>query len=216
MSPEPVADAYTAPPPPERDAPPEPAPAGKRPKMTDEERKAKDRERKRRGRPAGGAPRPAPTSSGSSSSASTSKPEPEPAPAVELPGDPGSASMKLTKREAQALLAQVFSLPASMLEPQMFGCVLVPGQVARLRVSAERSLEVSIPEHLETTKKAAIEGLSVLVDGVEIDPRWVAAGMVAVHTLNVGMLYYQLSQLLEAERKAARAQAAEESAEAAA
>jgi len=124
--------------------------------------------------------------------------------------------MKLTKREAQALLAQVFSLPASMLEPQMFGCVLVPGQVARLRVSAERSLEVSIPEHLETTKKAAIEGLSVLVDGVEIDPRWVAAGMVAVHTLNVGMLYYQLSQLLEAERKAARAQAAEESAEAAA
>jgi len=214
MSPEPVADAYTAPPPPERDAPPEPA--GKRPKMTDEERKAKDRERKRRGRPAGGAPRPAPTSSGSSSSASTSKPEPEPAPAVELPGDPGNGSMKLTKREAQALFAQVFSLPASMLEPQLFGCVLVPGEVARLRVSAERSLEVSIPEHLETTKKAAIEGLSVLAEGVEIDPRWVAAGMVAVHALNVGMLYYQLSQLLEAERKAARAQAAEESAEAAA
>jgi hypothetical protein len=215
MSPEPVADAYTAPPPPEREAPP-PEPAGKRAKMTDEERKAKDRERKRRGRPAGGAPRPAPTSSGSSSSASTSKPQPEPAPAVELPGDPGSASMKLTKREAQALFAQVFSLPASMLEPQLFGCVLVPGEVARLRVSAERSLEIAIPEHLETTKKAAIEGLSVLAEGVEIDPRWVAAGMVAVHALNVGMLYYQLSQLLEAERKAARAQAAEESAEAAA
>jgi hypothetical protein len=124
--------------------------------------------------------------------------------------------MKLSKREAQALFAQVFSLPASMLEPQLFGCVLVPGEVARLRVTADRSLEIAIPEHLETTKKAAIEGLSVLAEGVEIDPRWVAAGMVAVHALNVGMLYYQLSQLLEAERKVARAQAAEESAEAAA
>ena len=64
-----------------------------------------------------------------------------------------------------------------------------------------------IPEHLETTKKAAIEGLAVLVDGVELDPRWVAAGMVAVHALNVGMLYYQLSQTIEAARKEARAEA---------
>ena len=194
MSPEAVADEYTAP---ELEEP-KPAPAGKRPKMTDEERKAKDRERKRKARPAGpatSAPKPEP------------QPEPKPAPEVELPGDPGPGSMKLTKREAQALLAQVFSLPASMLEPQIFGCVLTPGRVARLKVTADRELEVMIPEHLETTKKAAIEGLAVLVDGVELDPRWVAAGMVAVHALNVGMLYYQLSQTIEAARKEARAEA---------
>lgn len=195
MTAEAVADEYTAP---ELEAP-APAPAGKRPKMTDEERRAKDRERKRKARPAGPAPSSAP------------KPEPKaehkPAPEVELPGDPGPGSMKLTKREAQALLAQVFSLPASMLEPQIFGCVLTPGRVARLKVTADRELEVMIPEHLDTTKKAAIEGLAVLVDGVEIDPRWLAAGMVAVHALNVGMLYYQLSQTIEAARKEARAEA---------
>jgi hypothetical protein len=188
-------DSYRAPEP-----APEPAP-GRRPKMSDEQRRAKDRERKRRGPAKAARPASGPTA------APEPGPEPKAAPEVEIPGDPGPGSMKLTKKEAQALLAQVFSLPASMLEPQIFGCVLVPGRVARLKVTADRELEVMIPEHLETTKKAAIEGLSVLVDGVEIDPRWVAAGMVAVHALNVGMLYYQLTQTIEAARKEARAEA---------
>jgi hypothetical protein len=130
------------------------------------------------------------------------QPQPQPE-SVELPGDHGAQSMKLSKREAQALLAQVFSLPASMLEPQIFGCQLIPGKVAHVKITGDLSIPVDIPEHLETTRKAAIEGLAVLLDGTELDPRWVAAGMVAVHSLNVSVLYYQLSQLQKRERAAA-------------
>ena len=118
--------------------------------------------------------------------------------AAEVPADPGGmGSMKLTKREAQAMLAQVFSLPAAMLEPQIFGCLLIPGKVATVKCTESTSIEVAIPEHLETTRKAAIEGLAILLDGQEIDPRYVAAGMVAVHAISVGAVYWQIADQMK-------------------
>lgn len=122
--------------------------------------------------------------------------------AAEVPADPGGmGSMKLSKREAQAMLAQVFSLPAAMLEPQIFGCLLIPGKVATVKCTETTSIEVAIPEHLETTKKAAIEGLAILLDGQEIDPRYVAAGMVAVHAISVGAVYWQILDQVKKVRK---------------
>lgn len=122
--------------------------------------------------------------------------------AAEVPADPGGmGSMKLSKREAQAMLAQVFSLPAAMLEPQIFGCLLIPGKVATVKCTETTSIEVAIPEHLETTKKAAIEGLAILLDGQEIDPRYVAAGMVAVHAISVGAVYWQILDQVKKIRK---------------
>lgn len=197
---EPAADEYTAPAAPA----PEAAPKASRAKKTDAE-KAEDKRRRERERyqrsKAQQQAQPQPQAQQSPA------PEPE---SVDLPGDHGSASMKLTKREAQALLAQVFSLPASMLEPQLFGCQLIPGRVAQVKIIGDLVMPVDIPEHLETTRKAAIEGLAVLLDGTELDPRWVAAGMVAVHSLNVGVLYYQISQMQQRERRAAAAAAAAE------
>lgn len=122
--------------------------------------------------------------------------------AAEVPADPGGmGSMKLSKREAQAMLAQVFSLPAAMLEPQIFGCLLIPGKVATVKCTETTSIEVAIPEHLETTRKAAIEGLAILLDGQEIDPRYVAAGMVAVHAISVGAVYWQIADQMKKIRK---------------
>ena len=193
---EPAADEYTAP------AAPAPEAAQKKPKKTEAE-KAEDKRRRERERYQRTKAQQQPQQPQQQAPA----PEPE---SVDLPGDHGAQSMKLTKREAQALLAQVFSLPASMLEPQLFGCQLIPGKVAQVKILGDLVMPVDIPEHLETTRKAAIEGLAVLLDGTELDPRWVAAGMVAVHSLNVGVLYYQISQLQQRERRAAAAAAAAE------
>jgi len=198
---EPAADEYQAP-----DLQP---PTGSAPKprvKKTEAEKAEDKRRRERERYQRSKGQQAPQAS---QQPQQQAPAPEPE-SVELPGDHGPQSMKLSKREAQALLAQVFSLPASMLEPQIFGCQLIPGKVAHVKITGDLSIPVDIPEHLETTRKAAIEGLAVLLDGTELDPRWVAAGMVAVHSLNVGVLYYQLSQMQQRERRAAAAAAAAE------
>ena len=196
---EPAADEYTAPAAPA----PEAAPKASRAKKTEAE-KAEDKRRRERERYQRTKAQQQPQQQ-----AQPQAPAPEPE-SVDLPGDHGAQSMKLTKREAQALLAQVFSLPASMLEPQLFGCQLIPGKVAQVKILGDLVMPVDIPEHLETTRKAAIEGLAVLLDGTELDPRWVAAGMVAVHSINVGVLYYQISQLQQRERRAAAAAAAAE------
>jgi hypothetical protein len=196
---EPAADEYTAPAAPA----PEAAPKASRAKKTEAE-KAEDKRRRERERYQRSKAQQQPQQQ-----AQPQAPAPEPE-SVDLPGDHGAQSMKLTKREAQALLAQVFSLPASMLEPQLFGCQLIPGRVAQVKIIGDLVMPVDIPEHLETTRKAAIEGLAVLLDGTELDPRWVAAGMVAVHSINVGVLYYQISQLQQRERRAAAAAAAAE------
>ena len=196
---EPAADEYTAPAAPA----PEAAPKASRAKKTDAE-KAEDKRRRERERYQRSKAQQQPQQP---QQPQAPAPEPE---SVDLPGDHGAQSMKLTKREAQALLAQVFSLPASMLEPQLFGCQLIPGRVAQVKILGDLVMPVDIPEHLETTRKAAIEGLAVLLDGTELDPRWVAAGMVAVHSINVGVLYYQISQLQQRERRAAAAAAAAE------
>jgi hypothetical protein len=196
---EPAADEYTAPAAPA----PEAAPKASRAKKTDAE-KAEDKRRRERERYQRSKAQQQPQQQ-----AQPQAPAPEPE-SVDLPGDHGAQSMKLTKREAQALLAQVFSLPASMLEPQLFGCQLIPGKVAQVKIIGDLVMPVDIPEHLETTRKAAIEGLAVLLDGTELDPRWVAAGMVAVHSINVGVLYYQISQMQQRERRATAAAAAAE------
>ncbi len=199
---EPAADEYQAP-----DLQPPTGSAPKpRAKKTEAE-KAEDKRRRERERYQRSKGQQAPQASQQPQQQAQPQAQPE---SVELPGDHGPQSMKLSKREAQALLAQVFSLPASMLEPQLFGCQLIPGKVAHIKITGDLEIPVDIPEHLETTRKAAIEGLAVLLDGTELDPRWVAAGMVAVHSLNVGVLYYQLSQMQQRERRAAAAAAAAE------
>lgn len=198
---EPVADEYTAPAAPAPEAAPKPSRAKKTDAEKAEDKRRRERERYQRSK--------AQQQAQAQPQAQQQAPAPEPE-SVDLPGDHGPASMKLTKREAQALLAQVFSLPASMLEPQLFGCQLIPGRVAQVKIIGDLVMPVDIPEHLETTRKAAIEGLAVLLDGTELDPRWVAAGMVAVHSINVGVLYYQISQLQQRERRAAAAAAAAE------
>lgn len=199
-----VPDAFTAPPPEEpAEEPAAPAPAkGGRPRKVggDEAKRARDRERKAKKKAeAAGA-----SASSASSAASEARAAAQEAPPVvepDVPGDPGPGSMKLTKREAEAMLAQVFSLPAAMLEPQIFGCLLIPGQIARVKCTEETSIEVAIPAHLEVTRKAAIQGLAVLLDGTEIDPRWVAAGMVAVHAVSVGAVYWQIADQMAKIRK---------------
>ena len=134
------------------------------------------------------------------------KPADDGAVKVEVPGleasDNEARPMKLTKREAQELLDQVFSMPASMLEPAIFGTMLIPGKVATVRVDEEETFEVSIPEHLAVTRQGAIQGIAVLVDGVELDPRWVAAGMVAVHCASLGAVYWQIASEIKKRRKA--------------
>lgn len=134
------------------------------------------------------------------------KPADDGAVKVEVPGleasDNEARPMKLTKREAQELLDQVFSMPASMLEPAIFGTMLIPGKVAVVRVDEEETFEVSIPEHLAVTRQGAIQGIAVLVDGVELDPRWVAAGMVAVHCASLGAVYWQIASEIKKRRKA--------------
>lgn len=199
-----IPDAFTAPPPEEpAEEPAAPAPAkGGRPRKTggDEAKRARDRERKARKKAeAAGA-----SASSAREAASEARAAAQEAPPIvepDVPGDPGPGSMKLTKREAEAMLAQVFSLPAAMLEPQIFGCLLIPGQIARVKCTEETSIEVAIPAHLETTRKAAIQGLAVLLDGTEIDPRWVAAGMVAVHAVSVGAVYWQIADQMAKVRK---------------
>jgi hypothetical protein len=199
-----IPDAFTAPPPEEpAEEPAAPAPAkGGRPRKTggDEAKRARDRERKakKKAEAAG-----ASTSSAREAASEARSAAQEAPPIVEpdVPGDPGPGSMKLTKREAEAMLAQVFSLPAAMLEPQIFGCLLIPGQIARVKCTEETSIEVAIPAHLEVTRKAAIQGLAVLLDGTEIDPRWVAAGMVAVHAVSVGAVYWQIADQMQKIRK---------------
>lgn len=138
--------------------------------------------------------------------AATVKPVDDGAVKVEVPGleasDNEARPMKLTKREAQELLDQVFSMPASMLEPAIFGTMLIPGKVATVRVDEEETFEVAIPEHLAVTRQGAIQGIAVLVDGVELDPRWVAAGMVAVHCASLGAVYWQIASEIKKRRKA--------------
>jgi len=204
-TPEAIPDAFTAPPPeePAAEEPAAPAPAkGGRPRKTggDEAKRARDRERKAR-KKAEAAGTSASSAREAASEARAAAQEAPPIVEPDVPGDPGPGSMKLTKREAEAMLAQVFSLPAAMLEPQIFGCLLIPGQIAKVRCTEETSIEVAIPAHLETTRKAAIQGLAVLLDGTEIDPRWVAAGMVAVHAVSVGAVYWQIADQIQKVRK---------------
>jgi hypothetical protein len=202
-----VPDAFTAPPPEEpAEEPAAPAPAkGGRPRKVggDEAKRARDRERKakKKAEAAGASASSASSAREAASEARSAAQESPPVVEPDVPGDPGPGSMKLTKREAEAMLAQVFSLPAAMLEPQIFGCLLIPGQIARVKCTEETSIEVAIPAHLETTRKAAIQGLAVLLDGTEIDPRWVAAGMVAVHAVSVGAVYWQIADQMQKVRK---------------
>lgn len=141
-----------------------------------------------------------------SAPAPTAKPADDGAVKVEVPGleasDGEARPMKLSKREAQELLDQVFSMPASMLEPAIFGCMLIPGRVATVKVDEEETFDVQIPEHLSVTRQGAIQGIAVLVDGVELDPRWVAAGMVAVHAASLGAVYWQIASEIKKRRKA--------------
>jgi hypothetical protein len=207
-----VPDAFTAPLPEINEEAPAPeAPAAKsggRPRKepadaAEAARLERERERKRRtkdAKKAAAAPS-SPTPKERAQEAKAAAEEAPPTFAAEVPADPGAGSMKLTKREAQAMLAQVFSLPAAMLEPQIFGCLLVPGKVATVKCTESTSIEVAIPEHLETTRKAAIEGLAILLDGQEIDPRYVAAGMVAVHAISVGAVYWQIADQMAKVRK---------------
>jgi len=125
--------------------------------------------------------------------------------AVRIPGTEQSGPMKLSKREAEALMGQIFSLPATIFEPQIFGCLIVPGETARVKVTADHVLNVEIPKHLEVTRKAAIEGVSVLLDGVELDPRWVAAGAVTIHAISLGAVYWQIHEQMLAIRKELKA-----------
>ena len=203
-----VPDAFTAPlPEPVAEEAPAPEEAGKksgRPRKepadpAEAARLERERDRKRKAKEKTKAAA-APSSTTPKERAQEAKAAAEEAPqtfAAEVPADPGAGSMKLTKREAQAMLAQVFSLPAAMLEPQIFGCLLVPGKVATVKCTESTSIEVAIPEHLETTRKAAIEGLAILLDGQEIDPRYVAAGMVAVHAISVGAVYWQIADQMK-------------------
>jgi hypothetical protein len=124
---------------------------------------------------------------------------------VRVPGTEQAGPMKLSKREAEALMGQVFSLPATIFEPQVFGCLLVPGEVAHVRVTPDHVLNVEIPKHLEVTRKAAIEGVGVLLDGVELDPRWVAAGAVTIHAISLGAVYWQIHEQMQAIRKELKA-----------
>lgn len=203
-----IPDAFTAPPPEEpAEDPAAPAPAkGGRPRKVggDEAKRARDRERKAKKKAeAAGASTSSASSAREAASEARAAAQEAPPPIVEpdVPGHSGPGSMKLTKREAEAMLAQVFGLPAAMLEPQIFGCLLIPGQIARVKCTEETSIEVAIPAHLEVTRKAAIQGLAVLLDGTEIDPRWVAAGMVAVHAVSVGAVYWQIADQMQKVRK---------------
>jgi hypothetical protein len=207
-----VPDAFTAPLPEIIEEAPAPeAPAAKsggRPRKepadaAEAARLERERERKRRTKDAkkSAAAPSSPTPKERAQEAKAAAEEAPPTFSAEVPADPGAGSMKLTKREAQAMLAQVFSLPAAMLEPQIFGCLLVPGKVATVKCTESTSIEVAIPEHLETTRKAAIEGLAILLDGQEIDPRYVAAGMVAVHAISVGAVYWQIADQMAKIRK---------------
>jgi len=83
--------------------------------------------------------------------------------------------------------------------------LLVPGEVAHVRVTPDHVLNVEIPKHLETTRKAAIEGVGVLLDGVELDPRWVAAGAVTIHAISLGAVYWQIHEQMLAIRKELKA-----------
>lgn len=198
--PEPVAEEAPAPEEPKKSGRPRKEPAD----AAEAARLERERERKKRAKEKTKAAA-APSSASPKERAQEAKAAAEEAPptfAAEVPADPGGmGSMKLSKREAQAMLAQVFSLPAAMLEPQIFGCLLIPGKIATVKCTETTSIEVAIPEHLETTKKAAIEGLAILLDGQEIDPRYVAAGMVAVHAISVGAVYWQIADQMKKIRK---------------
>lgn len=198
--PEPVAEEAPAPEEGKKSGRPRKEPAD----AAEAARLERERERKKRAKEKSKAAA-APSSPSPKERAQEAKAAAEEAPptfAAEVPADPGGmGSMKLSKREAQAMLAQVFSLPAAMLEPQIFGCLLIPGKVATVKCTETTSIEVAIPEHLETTRKAAIEGLAILLDGQEIDPRYVAAGMVAVHAISVGAVYWQILDQVKKIRK---------------
>jgi len=207
VTPEAVLDAYQAPPPELLEA--EARPAAEAPKnkggrprkvaATPEEAARLERERERKARAAGKA-----QVNDAKQAAEAAGPEP-----LKVPGaEAGGGSMKLSKREAEALMAQVFSLPATILEPQVFGCLLVPGEIARVIVTKDHAFDLMIPKHLEVTRKAAIEGIGVLLDGVEVDPRWVAAGAVAIHAISLGSVYWQIHEQMQAIRRELKAAAA--------
>jgi hypothetical protein len=208
VTPEAVLDAYQAPPPDLLEA--EVRPAAEAPKnkggrprkvaATPEEAARLERERERKARAAGKA-----QVNDAKQAAEAAGPEPLRVPGAEAGG---GGSMKLSKREAEALMAQVFSLPATILEPQVFGCLLVPGEIARVIVTKDHAFELMIPKHLEVTRKAAIEGIGVLLDGVEVDPRWVAAGAVAIHAISLGSVYWQIHEQMQAIRRELKAAAA--------
>jgi hypothetical protein len=202
-----VLDAYQAPPPELLEA--EARPAAEAPKnkggrprkvaATPEEAARLERERERKAKAAGKA-----QVGEAKQAAEAAGPEP-----LKVPGaEAGGGSMKLSKREAEALMAQVFSLPATILEPQVFGCLLVPGEIARVIVTKDHAFDLMIPKHLEVTRKAAIEGIGVLLDGVEVDPRWVAAGAVAIHAISLGSVYWQIHEQMQAIRRELKAAAA--------
>jgi hypothetical protein len=202
-----VLDAYQAPPPELLEA--EARPAAEAPKSkggrprkvaaTPEEAARLERERERKAKAAGKA-----QVNDAKQAAEAAGPEP-----LKVPGaEAGGGSMKLSKRVAEALMAQVFSLPATILEPQVFGCLLVPGEIARVIVTKDHAFDLMIPKHLEVTRKAAIEGIGVLLDGVEVDPRWVAAGAVAIHAISLGSVYWQIHEQMQAIRRELKAAAA--------
>lgn len=194
-------DEYQAPPPelPELPEAPPKNKGGRPRKVSDDPAEAARLEKERARKQAAKARSvgPAQAAQAKQAAAETSAP-PE---AVRVPGTEQAGPMKLTKREAEALLGQVFSLPATIFEPQIFGCLIVPGEVARVKVTADHVLNVDIPKHLEVTRKAAIEGVSVLLDGVELDPRWVAAGAVAIHAFSLGAVYWQIHESMMQIRK---------------